>query len=289
MESILEVKKLTKKYKDFKLNNISFKLDRGYIMGFIGPNGAGKSTTIKLVMNLLKRDSGEIKVFGLDNVKHEKEIKQRIGFVYDKNHFYDELTLKNTRKIISNFYTNWNDDIYYKYMKIFNLKENKKVKELSKGMQMKFSLALALSHKAELIIMDEPTSGIDPISRNEILDILMEVIQDEKKAIFFSTHITTDLEKIADYITFINNGDLIFSKPKDEILDNYRIVKGKKEALTKELERKFVGIKNSKFGFEGLVSKISDIEKRYQDKMLIEKPTLDDIMVYTIRGNEKNV
>lgn len=289
MESILEVKKLTKKYKDFKLNNISLKLDRGYIMGFIGPNGAGKSTTIKLVMNLLKRDSGEIKVFGLDNVKHEREIKQRIGFVYDKNHFYDELTLKNTRKIIANFYTNWNDDIYYKYMKIFNLKENKKVKELSKGMQMKFSLALALSHEAELIIMDEPTSGIDPIFRNEILDILMEVIQDEKKSVFFSTHITTDLEKIADYITFINNGTLVFSKPKDEIMDNYRIVKGRKEALTKELETRFLGIKNNKFGFEGLISKISDMEKKYKEEMVIERPTLDDIMLYTIRGNKRNV
>lgn len=289
MDEILEIKNITKEYDDFKLKNISFKLDRGYIMGFIGPNGAGKSTTIKLIMNLLKRNSGEIKVFGLDNVKHEREIKQRIGFIYDKNHFYDELTLRNMKKIISNFYTDWDDDLYHRYLRIFNLKENKKIKELSKGMQMKFSLAIALSHKAELIIMDEPTSGIDPISRNEILDILMEVIQDEKKAIFFSTHITTDLEKIADYITFINDGGLIFSQPKDEILDNYRIVKGRKEALTKDLEKKFVGIKNNRFGFEGLISKISDMDKRYEDGMVIEKPTLDDIMLYTIRGNEKNV
>lgn len=288
MESILEIKNLTKKYDDFKLNNISFKLDRGYIMGFIGPNGAGKSTTIKLIMNLLKRDSGEIKVFGLDNIKHEKEIKQRIGFIYDRNYFYDEITLKNMKKIISNFYTNWNDNQFYKYMEIFNLKENKKIKELSKGMQMKFSLALALSHDAELIIMDEPTSGIDPIFRNEILDILMEFIQDEKKSIFFSTHITTDLEKIADYITFINDGSLVFSKPKDEILDSYRIVKGGRDLLTEELKKKFIGIKNSDYGFEGLVSRIDDIEDEYREKVLIERPTLDDIMLYTVRRGEKN-
>ncbi|SKC72505.1 ABC transporter ATP-binding protein [Maledivibacter halophilus] len=288
MESILEIKNLTKKYDDFKLNNISFKLDRGYIMGFIGPNGAGKSTTIKLIMNLLKRDSGEIKVFGLDNIKHEKEIKQRIGFIYDRNYFYDEITLKNMKKIISNFYTNWNDNQFYKYMEIFNLKENKKIKELSKGMQMKFSLALALSHDAELIMMDEPTSGIDPIFRNEILDILMEFIQDEKKSIFFSTHITTDLEKIADYITFINDGSLVFSKPKDEILDSYRIVKGGRDLLTEELKKKFIGIKNSDYGFEGLVSRIDDIEDEYREKVLIERPTLDDIMLYTVRRGEKN-
>lgn len=289
MNHILEIKNVNKSYDNFRLKNISFTLDKGYIMGFIGPNGAGKSTTIKLIMNLLKRDSGEIKVFGLDNIKDEREIKQKIGFIYDKNHFYDELALKNMKKIISNFYDNWNDGLYHKYIKSFDLNEDKKIKELSKGMQMKFSLALALSHDAQLIIMDEPTSGIDPIFRSEILDILMDIIQDENKAIFFSTHITTDLEKIADYITLINDGNLLFSKSKEEVLDNYSIVKGSNEILTEELKKKFIGIKNNKFGFEALTLEAIGIRKDYGERLMIERPTIDDIMLYTYRGNKKNV
>ncbi|WP_026896240.1 ABC transporter ATP-binding protein [Clostridiisalibacter paucivorans] len=289
MNHILEIKNVNKSYDNFRLKNVSFTLDKGYIMGFIGPNGAGKSTTIKLIMNLLKRDSGEIKVFGLDNIKDEREIKQKIGFIYDKNHFYDELTLKNMKKIISNFYDNWNDNLYHKYIKSFDLNEEKRIKELSKGMQMKFSLALALSHDAQLIIMDEPTSGIDPIFRSELLDILMDIIQDEDKAIFFSTHITTDLEKIADYITLINDGNLLFSKSKEEVLDNYSIVKGSNEILTEELKKKFIGIKNNKFGFEALTLEAIGIRKDYGERLMIERPTIDDIMLYTYRGNKKNV
>ncbi len=289
MDHILEVKNLRKEYNDFTLKNISFTLDKGYIMGFIGPNGAGKSTTIKLIMNLVKKKSGEIKLFGLDNITHEVEIKERIGFIYDQNHFYDELTLSQMKKTISNFYNNWNDEIYHKYMKDFNLKESKKIKELSKGMQMKYSLALALSHNAELIIMDEPTSGLDPVFRSELLDILMEIIQDEKKSIFFSTHITTDLEKIADYITFINDGSLIFSKPKDEVLEEYSIIKGNMGLLNTINNEDFLGIKTNKFGFEGLTSKADKLKKIFKDQVIIEKPTLDDIMLFTIRRDDKNV
>jgi len=285
---ILEIKNLRKEYKDFTLNDISFTLDKGYIMGFIGPNGAGKSTTIKLIMNLIRRNSGEIKVFGLDNVKHEREIKERIGFIYDQNHFYDELTLAQMKKSIAKFYKNWDDRQYHKYMKLFNLKEDGKIKELSKGMQMKFSLILALSHNPELIIMDEPTSGLDPVFRSELLDILLEIIQDENKSIFFSTHITTDLEKIADYITFINNGSIIFSRPKDEILEDYSVVKGSKE-LIKSIEKyDFIGIKNNKFGFEGLTAKGDKYKKLLKDRVVIEKPTLDDIMLFTVRRDIGN-
>ncbi|RKD23617.1 ABC-2 type transport system ATP-binding protein [Caminicella sporogenes DSM 14501] len=289
MGHILELKNVRKEYKDFTLKDISFTLDRGYIMGYIGPNGAGKSTTIKLIMNLLKKDDGEIRIFGLDNIKHEREIKQRIGFIYDQNHFYDELTLKQMKKIISNFYSNWDDNLYREYIKRFNLREDKKIKELSKGMQMKFSLVLALSHNAELIIMDEPTSGLDPVFRSELLDILMDIIQDENKAIFFSTHITTDLEKVADYITFINDGKLVFSKAKDEILDEYGIVKGSKDILTEELKENFIGIRDNKFGFEALTAKADKLKRIYKDNLIIERASLDDIMLFTIRGNDKNV
>lgn len=286
MEHILEIRNLRKEYKGFTLKDISFTLERGYIMGFIGPNGAGKSTTIKLIMNLLKKDNGEIKVFGLDNIEHEREIKQRIGFIYDQNHFYDELTLEQMKGAISGFYTNWDDEMYHKYMRLFNLKEEKKIKELSRGMQMKFSLVLALSHNAELIIMDEPTSGLDPVFRSELLDILMDIIQDENKAIFFSTHITNDLEKVADYITFINDGALVFTDSKDEVLNSYGIVKGSNELLSEELRESLVGIKNNRFGFEALAAEASNLRSIYRDRLVIERATLDDIILFTIKGGE---
>lgn len=284
MGSILQIKDLTKKYKNFTLDKINFSLERGYIMGFIGPNGAGKSTTIKLIMNLIKKNSGEIKIFGLDNVKNQKEIKQKIGFVYDENYFYEELSLKEMKNIAAPFYKNWNDKTFNRYMKDFNLPVNKKIKELSKGMKMKYSLAIALSHDAELILMDEPTSGLDPVFRSEMLDILYSIMQDENKAIFFSTHITTDLEKIADYITFINNGKIIFSSEKDDILEKYSIVKGDTKLLDKDIRKEFIGIRETSLGFEALTNNTREIRKLLRNNVLIENANLEDIMVYTVRG-----
>lgn len=283
MSTILEVKSLRKEYKDFTLKNINFTLERGYIMGFIGPNGAGKSTTIKLIMNLIKKNAGEIKVFGLDNIKNEREVKQRIGFVYDENYYYDELTINEIKTIISPFYRQWDNAAFNNYLKQFDLDPKKKVKALSKGMKMKLSLAVALSHKAELIIMDEPTSGLDPVFRSEILDILYSLIQDESKSIFFSTHITTDLEKIADYITFLNNGEIVFSSPKDEILDSYALVKGGKELLDADTKKEFITVRENAFGFEALTNNLNKVKTVFGDKIIIEKPSLEDIMVYTVR------
>ncbi|AKN32077.1 sodium ABC transporter ATP-binding protein [Clostridium carboxidivorans P7] len=284
MSNILEIKNLRKEYKGFTLDNINFNLPKGFIMGFIGPNGAGKSTTIKLIMNLIKKNSGEIKIFGLDNIKNEKDIKQKIGFVYDENYFYEELTLTEMKNLIAPFYKNWNNAAFNKYMSDFNLPEKKKVKELSKGMKMKFSLAIALSHKAELIIMDEPTSGLDPIFRSEMLDILYSIIQDENKGILFSTHITTDLEKVADYITFLNKGKIIFSDTKDDILQNYSIVKGDKSLLDSDTRKEFIGIRENSFGFEALTNNTEKIKRLFKNNSLIEKATLEDIMVYTVKG-----
>lgn len=287
MENILEVNNLSKSYNDFSLKNISFNLERGYIMGFIGPNGAGKSTTIKLIMNLIKRNSGNIKVFGLDNIKNEKEIKQKIGFVYDENYFYEDLNLIEIKNIVAPFYKNWDEGTFKKYFSNFDLPNKKKLKELSKGMKMKYSLALALSHGAELIIMDEPTSGLDPVFRSEMLEILCSVIQDENKSIFFSTHITSDLEKVADYITFINSGEIVFSEQKDDVLQKYSIVKGKKKLLDDDTRKEFISINENDFGFEALTNNTSGIKRLFGDDVLIERASLDDIMVYTVRG-EKN-
>lgn len=285
MENILEVKNLRKDFKDFSLNDITFSMPKGFIMGFIGPNGSGKSTTIKLIMNLLKKDSGEINVFGLDNIKHEQEIKNRIGFVYDQDYFYEELTISEMKNIISRTYNKWSDETFLKYLKEFDLDNKKKIKNLSKGMKMKFQLAIALSHEAELLIMDEPTSGLDPLVRAELLDILSYIIQDENKGVFFSTHITSDLDKIADYITFINKGDIVFSTSKDEILDNYGIVKGGNDLLDKDVKKNFIGIKENKFGFEGLVDNKQNAIKIFNSDAIIEKPTLEDIMLYYTRGS----
>lgn len=288
MDNILEIKNLSKSYDSFSLRNINFTLHKGYIMGFIGPNGAGKSTTIKLIMNLVKKDSGSIKVFGMDNITHEKSIKQKIGFVYDENYYYEELTIKEMKNIIAPFYKEWNNKIFDKYIKDFELPLNKKIKELSKGMKMKFSLAVALSHNAELIIMDEPTAGLDPIFRSELLDILYNIIQDENIGIFFSTHITTDLEKIADYITFINKGQIIFSEEKDKVLEDYAIIKGKRELLDRDVKKDFIAVRENSYGFEALTNNLQKAKRILGEGALLERPTLEDIMVYTVRGS-KNV
>lgn len=281
---MLDIKGLNKDFKKFKLDNVSFKLEPGYIMGFIGPNGAGKSTTIKLIMNLLKKDSGEIKVFGKDHIQFEKEIKNRIGFVYDESYFYEDLSIRQMKNIIAPFYKEWDEKLFNKYMKDFDLDPTQKIKKLSKGMKMKFSLGIALSHNADLIIMDEPTSGLDPVFRREILDVLYSIIQDENKSIFFSTHITTDLEKIADYITFINKGKIVFSKSKDEVLESYGVIKGGKDLLDRDTRKEFISLRETNVGFEGLAENPQRLKRLFGNEVLIEKPTLEDIMVYSVRG-----
>ena len=284
MDYILEVNNLRKEFKNFTLDNISFKLEPGYIMGFIGPNGAGKSTTIKLIMNLLKKDGGEVRIFGKDHEKYEKEVKNRIGFVYDENYYYEDLSIRAMKSIVASFYSDWDDDKFNQYLRDFDLNPKAKIKTLSKGMKMKFSLAVALSHNADLIIMDEPTSGLDPVFRREVLDILYNVIEDERKSIFFSTHIPTDLEKIAAYITFINKGKIVFSKPKDEVLESYAIVRGGLDILNDSTRKEFIGIRETKVGFEALTDNIEKTRKTFGDKVLIERANLEDIMVYSVRG-----
>lgn len=280
MENILEIKNLSKSYKNFKLENVSFSLEKGYIMGFIGPNGAGKTTTIKLIMNLIKRSSGEIKVFGLDNSLNEKEIKNRIGFVYDECNYFDNLSLKDNAKMIADFYDKWSWSEFDKYMDRFGLDKNQKIKELSKGMKTKFAIATALSHDAELLIMDEPTSGLDPIFRQEIITILQEYIEDGNKSIIFSTHIISDIEKMADYITFINKGQIVFSEEKTRIEDEYRIVKGGLEILNSDIQNSLIEIKKNKFGFSGLTLNAEVLHNKYGEKIVVDIPSIEDIMLY---------
>ncbi|ADP33176.1 ABC transporter ATP-binding protein [Bacillus atrophaeus] len=284
MENVIELKHVYKSFGDFQLKDISMTVKKGFITGFIGGNGVGKSTTIKLIMNLLQPDSGSISIFGLDHKEHEKEIKRRIGFVFDENIFYAHLTLAEMKEMIRSCYMNWDDSLFNHYVEIFELPLNKKIKSFSKGMMMKASLSIALSHHAELIIMDEPTSGLDPIFRREFLDILHNIMQDGKKTIFFSTHITTDLDRIADYITFIHNGEHIFTKKSYQIQEEYAIVKGGMELLDRDTEQEFISIRKSNAGFEALTANKARVEDVFGDLVLIEKPTIEELMFYTKKG-----
>lgn len=287
MENILEIRNLTKKYKNFKLDDISFVIPKGFIMGFIGENGAGKTTTIKLIMNLLQKDAGEIKVFGKENVKHEREIKERIGFVYDDCFYYENLSIRDNGKIIAGFYKAWDWNVFNKYLRKFNLDDKQKVKELSKGMKMKFAIAIALSHKAEFIILDEPTSGLDPVMRRQVLEMLQQVMEDENVGMLISSHITSDLERIADYITYIKNGKIVFSMSIPELQDEYVMIKGNKNLL-REIDRNIIyGLRETPYGFEGITREISKIESGVKKQLVIEKPSIEEIMVAVNKGAGK--
>ncbi|OUM98318.1 MAG: sodium ABC transporter ATP-binding protein [Paenibacillaceae bacterium ZCTH02-B3] len=286
MEDVVVLDQVSKSYKGFKLDRVSFALQKGFIHGLIGRNGAGKTTTIKLMMDLVRPDEGSIRIFGLDNRRHGREIRERIGFVYADNPFYDDLTVENMKRVVARFYKNWDEGAFQRYRKQFDLPANKKIKHLSKGMKMKFSIALALSHHADLLLMDEPTSGLDPVARREILDLLTGVIQDENKTVLFSTHITSDLEQVADTITLIHDGKIRFSLPKDEVEEKYVLVKGGTDLLDPDTRRPFVGIRETPVGFEGLSDKPEEVRALFGDRAIYDKPTLEDIMVYTIKFAE---
>jgi ABC-2 type transport system ATP-binding protein len=287
MQNVLEIENLNKDYGDFKLKDVSFALPQGFIMGLVGPNGAGKTTIIKLILNLLRRDGGDIKVFGLDNVNHEVAVKSRIGFVHDTPFFYESLTLKSLKATVAPFYKDWDDELFYRLLREFNLPAGKLFRKLSRGMKMKFALAVALSHQADFIILDEPTSGLDPVFRRELLARLSALIQDEKKSVLFSTHITSDLERIADYITFIHDGRVVFSTAKDEVLEKWAVVKAGNELLNDDSRKFFKGIRKREFGFEALTSDAAEARRRFAGKAVIEKASLEDIMYYTTRGGNR--
>jgi ABC-2 type transport system ATP-binding protein len=286
MEYLLEVKCVGKSYPGFNLKDISFALPRGYIMGLIGPNGAGKTTTIKLIMNLLRKNSGEILVFGLDHIKNEVEVKSRIGFVYDTPTFYEHLNLLQMKAIIAPFYKTWDDNKFQSLIRNFDLPPRKKIKTLSRGMKMKYALALALSHEAELIIMDEPTSGLDPVFRRELLDILHGLIENEQKSVLFSTHITSDLERVADFITFINRGELVFSASKEEILEKYGVIRAGKNKISMAggLARHVRGYRESEFGIEILTNDLAASKDILIEGVVAERASLEDIVFLTGKG-----
>jgi ABC-2 type transport system ATP-binding protein len=282
MTNALEVSNLRKEFRDFTLNNISFSLPTGYIMGFVGQNGAGKTTTIRCIFNMATRESGEIKIFGLDNIRDELAIKQELAAVFDEIFFVDTWRVREVEKAIRGFYSGWDSSLYSEYIKKFELSPQKQVKELSRGMKMKLMLAVAMSHNAKLLIMDEPTSGLDPVARDELLNILREYIADGENSVFFSTHITSDLERIADYITLIDHGNIFYTGTKDDLLDKFLIVKGGPNDLTSPLKEKIIGLSHASTGFSGM---IQASEKRLLSKeIVIEQPTIDEILVAISKG-----
>ncbi len=285
MENILEVKNLCKKYKGFELKNVNIALPKGMIMGFIGENGAGKTTTIKSILDIIKDYTGEIKLFGLDNRKDAKKIKEDIGAVLDDMFFPEILTPNDINSIMKDIYKNWDSKLYFKYLTQFSLPNNKAIKTLSKGMKKKLEIATAISHHPKLLILDEPTAGLDPIARNEVIDIFQNFIQDEECSIFLSSHITTDLEHIADYITFINNGNIILSKTREELLEDYGIVKCSKEEFEKIDKKDFIQYKKSKYEYEVLVENRKIFSKKYAINT-IDKITLEELMVLMIKGEK---
>ena len=285
MENILEVKNLCKKYSGFELQNINITLPKGMIMGFIGENGAGKTTTIKAILDIIKNYTGEIKIFGLDNKKDDKKIKEDIGVVLDDMFFPEILTPNDINTVMKDIYKNWDSKLYFKYLADFSLPANKAIKTLSKGMRKKLEIATAISHHPKLLILDEPTAGLDPIARNEIIDIFQDFIQNEECSIFISSHITTDLEHIADYITFINNGKIILEKTREELLEDYGIVKCSKEDFEKIDKKDFIKYKKSKYEYEILVENRKAFNKKY-DINTIDKITLEELMVLMIKGEK---
>lgn len=286
MNNALEVSHLTKDYGSFKLDDVSFTVPGGTIMGLIGENGAGKSTTIKCILNMVHRDGGTITVFGRDNRKEERAVKEQIGVVLDECLFHDLLQPKQIGKILSSLYPNWDNQIFEHYRKKFGLTGNKTVKEFSRGMKMKLAIAAAFATRSRLLILDEATSGLDPVVRDEILDEFLEFIQDENHAILISSHITSDLEKAADYITYLHKGKVALTGAKDELLDTY----GKLVCGRADLERVdpslLVGVRTSQFGCEALVKDRHTFTRRYP-ALTVDPVTLEDIMVLTGKGDAR--
>lgn len=283
MDDILTVSGLNKSYGNFSLKDVTFSLPEGCITGFIGVNGAGKTTTLRTILRLTEKLSGNVQFFGLDMDKNEKQIKDRIGIVLDDGCFYEELTLAEMKGIISSAYTTWSEQDFRRYMDKFSLDQHQKINTLSKGMKMKYALALALSHNAELLIMDEPTSGLDPLIRGQLLKILTEYMENGGKGVFFSTHITSDLDKIADMLIMIDRGRIVFQEEKDTLLDTYRIIKGDIQSLTDDVRKLLLNVSETAFGFTGLTKRTSEVLSYIPDA-LVERPAIEDIMLGNIGG-----
>ena len=285
MKNVVEIKNLKKSYPEFNLNIDELKIPSGVIVGLIGENGSGKTTLIKLILKIINKESGKIKIFNKDLEEQELQIKEDIGVVLDNAFFPENLNAKNIATIMKEIYKNWDNKLFYKYLRNFGIKDSQILKTMSKGMRKKVEIATALSHHPKLLILDEATSGLDPIVRNEILDLFLEFISDEEHTIILSTHITSDLEHIADYIIFINKGNIVLECPRDEIIDNYGVLKCNIEDFDKIDKDDIVSAKKNKYNYEILINNKNKLSKKYKD-YIIDKITLEDLMLLIIKGGK---
>ena len=283
MNDIVSIKGLNKAYDDFKLSDININMKEGKIVGIMGENGAGKTTTIKSLLNLINIDSGTINIFGLDNKKNERQIKEKISVVLDNSFLPGYYDLIDINRVMKDMQKNWNEKIFFDYCNKFKLPKNKMIKNFSKGMFIKMKIAVALSTNPKLLILDEPTSGLDPIARSDILDIFSEYVNGTNNSIFISSHITTDLEKIADSIILIDNGIILFDKTRDELLNNYLLIKCSEDEFNKLDKDKYIKYKKDRFEYKVLVDKNFSSEYKFEN---INKATLEDIMLLYTRGDK---
>lgn len=284
MQPILEVEGLTKTYPNFQLDDVSFSIYEDCITGFIGANGAGKTTTIRSILRLISHEAGTIKFKGKDISKTEKSFKDAIGVVFDEGFFYDELTLNQMKNLIASSYSHWDNGVYAHYLETFSLRPDQTISSLSRGMKMKFSLALALSHHAELLIMDEPTSGLDPLIRKQFIKILKQFMTQGGKAVFYSTHNTSDLDKAADMLVMIDNGKILFEEDKDLLLETHRRVKGK-GLLPDDFKKLVLNVEQTKYGFTGITNQVEQVKKMLPDA-IFERVTVEDIMLSHMKEGE---
>lgn len=283
MEAILQVQNVTKQYPNFKLNNVSFSIPKGTIMGLIGQNGAGKSTLIKAILDLIKKDNGNVLFLGKELSSDSFELKEDIGVVFDDINFFETLSPDKIGKISKNLYSRWDEKLYYEYLQKFQLPVKNSIKTFSKGMKMKLSIAVALSHSPKFLILDESTSGLDPVMRDDILDIFLKFVQNKEHSIFMSSHITSDLEKVADYITFIHNGEIIFSKMKNELKHNYGIIHCDIDIFNTIDKSEIIKYRRDNHQYNILVEDKENIKQKYKN-IIIDDASIDDILLFYIKG-----
>jgi ABC-2 type transport system ATP-binding protein len=280
----IKINNLSRKLGKFELEIDDLNIMSGFITGFIGPNGSGKTTTIKLIMNMIKKDSGSVKIFGKEFLEDDISIKSQIGYISDKPGFLEEAVLSDLKRNISRFYKNWDEGLYNSYIDEFDIDESNKYQSLSKGQQKKFELALVLSHHPKLIILDEPTANLDPLFRNRFLEILQERIDVDDSTVFLSTHITSDLDKVGDYVVFIYDGKIILSGVKDDILEKHCKIKGKKELLVSETRDLFIYIDENEFGFEGIVDDKNRSYDFFGNEVVYDTVNLEDILRFYVEA-----
>lgn len=285
MEYAIHIEGLSKSYKDFSLKNVDLALPPGSIMGLIGENGAGKSTVIKSMLDIVKRDSGTVRILGRDMDTDAKSIKEQIGVVLGESHFHEFMNAMQISNMLGAIYKSWDQELYLDSLKRFSLPEKKKLKEYSKGMMMKLSIAAALSHRPRLLILDEATSGLDPVARDEILDLFFEFIEDGERSILISSHITSDLDKVADYITMIHQGQILFTQEKDSLMEDMGVVKCSREELEQLQGLDIVGLRPSAYQTECLVRNRLAVQERYPE-LVADRANIEEIMLFYIRGQK---